>query len=83
MSSQWWKLPVIAACEGASAAREALHGPVREHHAPAEGVVRPVALVDLDPRARQGLAEQDGGVEPGGPAAEADDALHRAYYRPQ
>ena len=55
---------------------EALHGAVREHHAPAEGVVRPVALVDLDPGARQGLAEQDGGVEPRGPAAEADDALH-------
>ena len=56
---------------------EALHGAVREHHAPAEGVVRAVALVDLDPRARQRLAEQDGGIEPGGPAAEADDAFHR------
>ncbi len=57
---------------------EALHGAVREHHAPAEGVVGTIALVDLHPRPRQRLAEQDGGVQARGPAAEADDALHRS-----
>jgi hypothetical protein len=76
MSSQWWKLPVIASCEGASAARKILHRPVGEHDAPAEGVVGPVALVDLHAGLRQGLPEEDRGVEARGPAPEADDALH-------
>ena len=55
--------------------REALHGPVREHHAPAEGVVRAIALVHLDPRPRQCLAEQQRGIQAGGAAAQADDAF--------
>ena len=55
---------------------EVLHRPVGEHDAPADGVVRPVALVDLDAGPWQGLAEQDGGVQAGGPAPQADDALH-------
>ena len=56
---------------------EAFHGAVGEHDPPAESVVGAVALVDLHAGPRQGLAEQDGGIEPGRPAADADDALHR------
>jgi len=57
---------------------EALHRLVREHDAPAEGVIRAVALVNLDPRLRQGLLEEDGGVEAGRPAADADDSPQRS-----
>ena len=75
-------VPVVEAAgdrglRGPVGLREALHRAVREHDPPAEGVVRAIALVDLHPRPRQGLAEQDGGVEPGRPAPEADDAFHR------
>jgi hypothetical protein len=75
-------VPVVEAARdgrlrGPVGLRKALHRAVREHDPPAEGVVRAIALVDLDPRPRQGLAEQDGGVEPGGPAPEADDSFHR------
>ena len=59
---------------------EVRHGLVGEDHAPAEGVVGPVALVDLHPRGRQGLAQQDGGVEPCGPAPQADDSFHRVGF---
>ncbi len=55
---------------------EVLHRAVGEHDAPAEGVVRPVALVDLHPGPRRGLAEQQRGVQARRPAAHADDALH-------
>ncbi len=48
---------------------EVLHGLIGEHHAPAEGVVGPIALVHLDARRRQGLAQQDGGIQSRGPAA--------------
>ncbi len=53
-----------------------LHRLVGEDHAPAEGIVRPIALVDLDGGVRQGLAQQDGGVQARGAAAQADDSLH-------
>jgi len=56
---------------------EAFHGAVGEDDPPAECVVGTVALVDLHPGPRQGLAEEYCGIEPGGPAAEAGDALHR------
>src|SRR6185503_14431244 len=62
---------------------EVLHRAVGKDDAPAEGVVRAIALVDVDPRPRQGPAEQDGGVEACRPAAEADDALHGMNYRPE
>ena len=55
---------------------EVIHGPVGEHHAPAERIIRAVALVDFDARERHGLAQQDGCVQSGGPAAEAHDPLH-------
>src|SRR5262245_47126208 len=62
---------------------EVLHRPVGEHDAPAEGVVGAVALIDLHAGPRQGLPEEDGGVEARGPAPEADDALHGRNYRPE
>ena len=71
----------MAAWEGASAAAKPGHGLVREHDAPAEGVVRPVALVDLDAGARQRLLQQDRRVQPRRPAAHADDALHARNFR--
>ena len=55
---------------------KALHRLVREHDAPAEGVVGPVALIDLDPGARQRPLEEDCRVKPGRAAAETHDALH-------
>ena len=48
---------------------EVLHGLIGEDHAPAEGVVGPIALVHLDARRRQGLAQQDGGIQTRGAAA--------------
>ena len=57
----------VAAAEG----RQRL---VREHDAPAERVVRPVALMDLDPMRRVGQLHQNGEIEPRRPAADADDA---------
>jgi hypothetical protein len=55
---------------------EVLHGAVGEHDPPAKGVVGPVALVDLHPGTRPGLAEQQGGIQAGRTPAHADDALH-------
>ena len=55
---------------------EVPHGLVGKHHAPAEGVVGAVTLIYLDTRGRQRLAQQNGGVEAGRPAAQADDSLH-------
>src|SRR5579883_2640046 len=55
---------------------EVRHRLVGEDDAPAEGIAGPVALVDLDAGRRQGLAQQDGGVEPGRAAPQADDSLH-------
>ena len=55
---------------------EVVHGLVGEHHPPAEGVVRAVALVHFDPGRRQRLAQQDGRVEPRRAAAHADDSSH-------
>ena len=40
---------------------EVLHRLIGEDDTPAEGVVRPIALVDLDAGLRQSLAQQDGG----------------------
>ena len=68
--------PTMAACDSGSAARKPCHRLVGEHDAPAEGVVGPVALVDLDARARQRLLEQDGRIQPRRPAAGTDDTLH-------
>src|SRR5262249_21343990 len=55
---------------------EVRHGLIGEHHAPAEGVVGTVALVDLDARLRQRLAQQDAGVESGRAATHADNSSH-------
>ena len=55
---------------------EVRHRLVGEDDAPAEGVVRPVALVDLDAGRGEGLAQQDRGVQARGAAAQADDSLH-------
>src|SRR6185437_8787313 len=55
---------------------EVLHRLVGKDDAPAEGVVRPVALVHLDAGFRERLAQQDGGVQTRGAAAQADDSLH-------
>jgi hypothetical protein len=41
---------------------EVFHGLVGKHHAPAEGVVRTVALVDFHARRWQRLAQQNGAV---------------------
>jgi len=81
-------VPVVEAARdcllrGCVGRTEVFHRAVGEHDAPAEGVVGPVALVDLHARLRQGLAEEDGGVESRGPAPEADDALHGRNYRPE
>jgi hypothetical protein len=56
--------------------QEIAHGAVRKHHAPAEGVIRTVALEYLDGGARQRLFEQNRGIEAGGSAAHADNSLH-------
>jgi hypothetical protein len=50
---------------------------VREDDAPAEGVVRAVALVDGDLGVREALLEQEREVQPSGPSADARD-LHAA-----
>jgi hypothetical protein len=55
---------------------EPLHGLVREHHAPAEGVVRAIALDDFDCRVRQRLLEEDRGIQPRRAAAETNDPIH-------
>jgi hypothetical protein len=52
------------------------HRLVGKDHAPAEGIVGTVTLVYFDPCGRQGFAQQYGGVEPGRPAAHADDSPH-------
>ena len=57
------------------------HGLVREHHAPAKGVVRPIAFMDFDAGARQMLLQKYCGVQPGRPAAHADDAFHELSCR--
>jgi hypothetical protein len=48
---------------------------VREHHAPAESVVGPVALDDRDLMRRILLLEQQRGIQAGRPATDAHD-LH-------
>src|SRR5579863_2576510 len=55
------------------------HRLVGEHHAPAEGVVRAVALEDLDARRGQGLAQQNRRVQPGRAATHADDSSHTGW----
>ena len=47
---------------------------VRQHHAPAEGVVGPVALEDHHLVRRVAQLHRDGEVEPGRPSAETSDA---------
>ncbi len=79
-------VPVIEAVDDGGVRRriggsEARHGLVREHHAPTEGVVRAIALVDLDARARQRLLQQDRRIQARRPAAHADDALHGRNFR--
>src|SRR2546421_1132822 len=44
---------------------EVLHGPVGEHHPPAERIIRAVALVDFDACGRPRLAQQDACVQSG------------------
>src|SRR5262249_51600117 len=60
------------------AAAHVLHGGVGEDDAPAEGVVRPVALHDPDLVIRVHLLHQRSEVEAGRPAADADDP-HGSY----
>ena len=74
-------VPVVEAAgdcrvRGRVGGAEVLHRAVGEHDAPAEGVVGPVALVDLHAGPRQRLAEQERRVQARRPAAHADDALH-------
>src|SRR6267154_845997 len=57
-------------------AAEIPHRLIGEHHAPAERIVRPVTLVDLDPRGRQRLAQQDGRIQSRRAAPHTDDSLH-------
>ncbi len=59
---------------------EGIEGLVREHHAEAEGVVRPVALEYGDAGRRPRLLDQNGEVEPGRTAAD-DVNLHGAPPR--
>src|SRR5262249_29726707 len=47
---------------------------LRQHHAPAEGVVRAVALDDADPVRGIAALHRDREIEAGRPAAYADDA---------
>src|SRR6266545_1131047 len=54
---------------------------VREDDAPAEGVVRPVALDDGDPVRWIALVQQDREVEPGRPAAQDLDSHPRYLTR--
>ena len=79
-------VPVIEAVDDGGVRRrvgrgEARHGLVREHHAPAESVVRLVALVDLDAGARHRLLQQDRRVQPRRPTTHADNALHAQNFR--
>src|SRR5271155_133313 len=60
--------------------QEVAHGLVRKHDAPAEGVVRAIALENLDRRGGQGLLEQDRGIQASGAAAHADNSLHTSLY---
>src|SRR6185503_13069529 len=74
-------VPVIEAVDDGGVRRrvrggEPCHGLIREHHAPAERVVRLVALVDLDARPRQRLFQQDRRIQPRRPATHTDDAPH-------
>src|SRR5581483_11812873 len=55
---------------------EVPHRLVGKHHAPPERIVRPIALIDLDPGRRHRLAQQNGRVEARGTAAQTDDSLH-------
>src|SRR5688500_271555 len=57
---------------------KALHRLIGKHHAPAESIVRAIAFVDLDVGTRQGLFEQNGGIQPRRPAAQTYDALHES-----
>ena len=52
------------------------HRLVGKHHAPAEGVVWPIALVDLDFGVGQRFFEENRGIKARGAAAETDDAFH-------
>ena len=68
---------------------EIAHRVVREHDAPAERVVRPVALDDANGVARIRLLQQEREIKTGGAAADAKDAhrcseaglLRRHYFR--
>src|SRR5580700_9402917 len=52
------------------------HRLIGEHHPPAERVVRPITLVNLDSRGRNGLAQQYGRVQTRGTAAQTNDSFH-------
>ena len=68
MSSQW-----LNACRLLAAADEIAQGLVGEHDAPAERVVGPVAFDDDDAVRRVLLLHQQGAIQAGGTAADADD----------
>src|ERR1700722_6097402 len=71
-----------AAMRGRIGGAEILHGLIGKHHPPAESVVRSIAFVYLDARRGQGLAQQDGGIESCGTAAQTDDSLHELRSPP-
>jgi 4-hydroxybenzoyl-CoA thioesterase len=60
-----------------------LHGLVGKHHAPTEGIARPIALDDLDPCPWQVLLELNGGIQTRRAAAKADDSSHCDLPQPR
>ena len=64
-------------------AAEVLDSPIGEHDAPAEGVIRPIALEYIDPGVWQRFTQQDGGVQSSRPAADTDDSFHGGLPRLQ
>ena len=71
MSSQWLKAPRICARGRRVGRAQVAERLVGEHDAPAEGVVRPVALDDGDVVGRIALLHQQREVEPRRAAADA------------
>ncbi len=55
---------------------ESRHGLIRKHDAPAEGIVGPIALIDLDFHAGQRLFQQNRTVQARGTAAHEYHSLH-------
>ena len=81
MSSQWLNALSIAFAVSRIPSAHILHGRIGENDAPAEGVVRLVALDDRNVMGRVFLLHQQAEIEPSRAASDANDA--HMFLRPE